>query len=173
MNIHEKLTEAHSRQISEQIKTYVGDDSVRFEQLLECFASRDAKVAQRAAMAVGKCLDVNPQLGRPYMGTMIEHLKAPKHDAIARAVVRWLQTEDVPSELMGELAEICFELASSMQTPIAIKVFAMTVLANICEKEPVLASELKAIIEYQMPFGSAGFRSRGGKILKRLDQLIG
>jgi hypothetical protein len=51
-----------------------------------------------------------------------------------------------------------------------VKVFGMTVLANLCEKLPELKNELRIIIEDQMPYGSAGFKSRGSKILKKLQQ---
>jgi len=52
--------------------------------------------------------------------------------------------------------------------PIAIRVFAMTVLANLADTYPEIKGELIAVIEDQMPYGSAGFISRGKKILKKL-----
>ena len=48
----------------------------------------------------------------------------------------------------------------------------MTVLYNITLKIPELADELKIIIEDQMPYGSAGFKSRGKKILKGLQKAL-
>jgi hypothetical protein len=44
----------------------------------------------------------------------------------------------------------------------------MTVLANLAKKLPELKNELVPLIEDQMPFGSAGFISRGRKVLKEL-----
>jgi hypothetical protein len=52
--------------------------------------------------------------------------------------------------------------------PIAVRVFSMTVLCNLAGKLPELKNELIPLIEDQMPYGSAGFISRGRKVLKDL-----
>ncbi len=44
----------------------------------------------------------------------------------------------------------------------------MTVLEKICRKIPELKPELRLIIEEQLPHGSAAFKNRGNRILKRL-----
>ena len=79
-----------------------------------------------------------------------------------------MQDVDVPENLIGEVVDICFGLMESNNTPIAVKVFSMTVLANISIKEPDLKNELALIIEDQMPYGSVGFRNRGAKILNKI-----
>ena len=48
----------------------------------------------------------------------------------------------------------------------------MTVLYNLCKKEPDLANELRILIEEQMLYGTAGFKSRGKRILKELKKLL-
>ena len=47
----------------------------------------------------------------------------------------------------------------------------MTVLSNIACQFPELKDELIMTIEEHMPFGSAGFVSRGRKVLNRLNKL--
>jgi hypothetical protein len=54
--------------------------------------------------------------------------------------------------------------------PIAVRVFSMSVLANITRHEPDLKKELRIIIEDQLPFASAGFRARAKKVLKELEK---
>jgi hypothetical protein len=82
--------------------------------------------------------------------------------------LRLLQDREIPDTVLEEAADVGFKIMESKGEPIAVKVFAMTMLANICKKVPELKNELKLIIEDQMPYGSAGFRSRGGKILRQL-----
>jgi hypothetical protein len=69
------------------------------------------------------------------------------------------------------LANICFGYLSDPKEPIAVRVFSMTVLANMAKENPELKNEIIPIIEDQLPFGSAGFRSRGTKVLKILKSL--
>jgi hypothetical protein len=47
----------------------------------------------------------------------------------------------------------------------------MDVIFNIVKKFPELKEELKLAIEEQMPFGSAGYKSHGGKVLKALNKI--
>jgi hypothetical protein len=46
----------------------------------------------------------------------------------------------------------------------------MTVLANIIDDQPDMKKELKLILEDQLPYGSAAFKSRGNKVLKKITE---
>jgi hypothetical protein len=61
----------------------------------------------------------------------------------------------------------CVEQHPALVKPHSRKLIS-TVLANLVEKQPGLKSELRIIIEDELPYGSAGFLSRGKKILKKL-----
>ena len=114
--------------------------------------------------------DKHPFLIKPYLPLLVKQLHNPKHDAVKRNVLRILQFIDIPDEVMGELADLCFNFLTSSKEAIAIKVFAMTILERIVRQYPELTQELIIIIEDQMPYGSAGFKSRGTKILKALKK---
>jgi hypothetical protein len=80
-----------------------------------------------------------------------------------------LQFIEIPPALQGIAAEACFENLSS-EEPVAVKVFAMTVIANLCKDYPELKSELVPLIEDQLPFATAGFRSRARKVLRQIEK---
>ncbi|MBC8173897.1 MAG: hypothetical protein H7X71_08330, partial [Chitinophagales bacterium] len=82
---------------------------------------------------------------------------------------RILQNIEIPKSLLGMAATICFELLADINEPVAIRCFSMTVLANISEKEPDIKNELRLLIEEQLPFGTAGFKSRARKVLKSIS----
>ena len=67
---------------------------------------------------------------------------------------------------------MAFELLISRKEPVAVKVFAMTVLYNLSQEIPEIKSELKIVLEDQLPYGSAGFKNRGAKIISKLEQEI-
>ena len=72
---------------------------------------------------------------------------------------------------MGQLVDLCFERMLSGTVPVAIKVHCMEILFNIVKAEPDLKGELRLAIESRMNQETAGFRSRGRKILKQLHKL--
>ncbi|UII32962.1 hypothetical protein LVD17_03860 [Fulvivirga ulvae] len=169
VDIREELLKEHSKSNANKIARYISDDARRFGLLMVLFLSNEYRVTQRAAQVVSICTDNYPDLISPYLKQLILNLRNDIHDAVKRNSLRILQNIELPDSLHGEMADIGFSILASGEEPVAIKVFAMTVLANLCKREPDLKNELQIIIEDQMPYGSAGFISRGSKILKRLQ----
>ena len=66
--------------------------------------------------------------------------------------------------------DICFKYLGSPKEALAVKVFSMSVLGNLAKKYPEIKSELKLIIEDQLPEQTAGFKSRAKKVLDQLGK---
>jgi hypothetical protein len=62
----------------------------------------------------------------------------------------------------------CFEYITSENETVAVKVFSMTILANLSKVYPEIKPELKLILEEHWDQKTAGFKSRAKKILKTL-----
>ena len=168
MDIKNELLKELSKQRAEKITDYIGTDPDRFEILIDLLLGEEYRVTQRAAFTLSHVFDRHPHLIEPYLDKLVYNLRNKVPVAVVRNTVRFLQFVEIPDHLIGEVTDICFGLLESGDSPIAVKVFAMTVLANVCEKEPDLKNELAIIIEDQLPYGSAGFKNRGTKILKKI-----
>ncbi|MEO0571764.1 MAG: hypothetical protein AAF039_08665 [Bacteroidota bacterium] len=68
------------------------------------------------------------------------------------------------------MAEVCFDWLIG-EHKVATKVFAMTSLFYLGERFNWVRPELKSVLELQIAGGTAGFKSRGGKILDKLRNL--
>lgn len=170
MDIQGTLESGHSKEITIEIADYVGISSERFAALMDCFFSDTKMISQRASWAVGLCGERHPELINPYLDRMLDLLEQPVHNAIKRNTVRIMADMEVPEELLGKAAEICFKLLDDPKAAIAVRVFSMSVLFNIVKREPDLAGELRIVLEDHYPHGSAGFKSRSRKILKALSK---
>jgi len=168
LNIKEALLEEHSKSQTLKIKRFIGSNQERFKELIDLILAEEYRIVQRASWAVKHCCDTNPMFIYPYLGDLIPRLRKPLHDAYKRNVLQILSLLDVPDEYIGDLADICFESLENRKEAVAIRVHAMQNLHNICFKEPELANELKLFIEEFMPHESAGFKSRGKKIIDSL-----
>jgi predicted RNA methylase len=154
------------------IVDYIGTDKKQFDQLMSLFFSDDNRLAQRAAWVMSHCVEKQPKLATPYLEKLIKHLYRSNEDAIKRNSLRILQYVEIPKPLWGETLEKCFEYLESNNEAIAIRAFSMTVAYNISQQVPELKPELKALIEEIIIFGSAGLKSRGNKILRKLEKEI-
>ena len=170
MDLKAEILREYSKPNAQRISRYIGDDQKRFDELMVLFLNDTYRVTQRAAWIVSHCIDQHPHLIKLHLKSIIANLSGPVNVAVKRNTVRVLQFLEIPKSLMGPLAEICFQYLQSTSETVAVKVFSMTILANITKTIPELKNELRIIIEDQMPYGSAGFISRGKKILRALEQ---
>jgi hypothetical protein len=169
INIDEELRKPQNKNRTLQIAKYIGDDQEKFKELIGIFLKGQARVTQMSAAVLNACVSTHPALISPYIHVILENLKNNVHNAVVRNTIRILQFVQIPEESLGLAADICFTLLQSAKEPVANRVFAMTVLFNISQKHQELKPELKLIIEDNMTYGSAAFKSRGAKILKKLE----
>lgn len=171
MNIEQELLKEHSRRQADKIARYVSSSRKKMAELMDIFFNGSFRMNQKASWPMNIVAEKHPEMIRPYLEKMLANLDNDVHDAVRRNTIRMMQFIDVPGELMGKTADVCFRFLNSNDQPIAVKVFSMTVLYNICLREPGLKNELKISIEDQLENASAGFKSRGHKILTKLEAL--
>ena len=171
MSLQEEILKEYSKPYTVYLSKKIGPDQEAFDELIDLLLHGKTVETQRAAWIMSHCLDEHPWLIENHVESLILNLQNDVNDVVKRNTVRVLQFVDIPEDLLGIAAEICFSFLSSGKEPVAIKAHSMTILFNIVKKYPELKEELRLTIEEQLPFGSAGIRSRGNKILKALEQL--
>jgi hypothetical protein len=169
MDLKKEILKAHSKFQTDKIIGYVGNDPLRFKLLVNTFLEGPYRITQRAAWPLSYCVIQHPALVKPYLKTLLDHLhKDGIHDSVKRNTLRFLQFTDIPKRYHGIIVDLCFGYLHNKKEPVAIQVFAMTVLYNLAQVNPDLKQELKIIIEDQLPYGKPAFISRAKKILKFL-----
>ena len=172
MKLREEILKEHSKAQCTKIVRWVGSSQLRFDELFHLFLYDEYRVVQRAAWPVSYCVDAYPVLINKHWKTLMQHLKKPGlHDAVKRNSIRFMQQIDLPEKYHGAIMDLCFAYMESAKESLAVKVFSMSVLANLAKHYPEIKAELKLIIEDQLPHQSAGFKSRAKKVLKQLEQL--
>jgi hypothetical protein len=162
----EPLYQPYKSHIS-RLADAIGQDPKRFADLMAQFFSNETHLNQPAAGVMSACLDRYPFLLLPHQEALVLHLNPDLPGYIKRNTLRALQYRDIPPALQGSLADTCFRFLAAREPP-AIKVYALTVIANLARTEPDLNNELKLVIEDQWPYASPAFKSRAGKILQAL-----
>ena len=174
MNLTDVLAQAPSATTLRKVTGYIGNDPKRFAELVRLFLAGPYRLTQRAAGPLLRCVQNKPQLVQPHLRTFLKQLAQPgQHDSIKRNVLRLLQHIEIPIRLQGVTADTAFRLLADRSEPVAIRVFAMTVSANLAKHQPALANELCLLIEDELPYGTAAFVSRGTKTLKLLRSARG
>ncbi len=169
MDLRKTILAEHSKKNCNRIVKWVSNSQKRFDELFRLFLNDEYRVVQRAAWPVSYVAIAHPELMKTNFGKLIRNLRKPQLPvAVKRNSVRLLQYLTVPKRFHGELMSRCFEYLTSVEETVAVKVFSMTILANLSRIYPEIKSELKLIIEEHWDHETAGFKSRAKKILKSL-----
>jgi len=172
MNLRDAILREHSKANTTVVAKWVGDDKQRFDALMDLFLKGEYRVTQRAAWIVSYCAEANPKLIQPYIGKMIKRATKPDvHVSVARNVARVLQFVEIPKKDLGNVVNFCFNALVDPSAAIAVQAHAMTVLTNVCKREPELKRELRTAVEALLPNGSAGIKSRARKTLAQLEKI--
>ena len=86
-------------------------------------------------------------------------------------VTRTLQYIEIPRKHLGKVVTVCFNELTNPESPIAVRVFSMYVLAKIAKHEPGIINELRVTIEQLFPHAGAGLRACRKKVLKQIDKM--
>jgi len=172
MNFRNVLMENHSVALMKSIKSKVGNDQKLFGELMKLSLSNDQTIAPRASWAALHCGDKNQELLNPWIGKMTRHLSNETHSSVKRNLLRLLQEITIPEKFRGSLIEISYKLVFSSKEPVAVKVFALTVIANQVKFHPELKSELEIVLKELMhPEAPPSILARGKMLLKKLARI--
>lgn len=170
-HIEEQLLLGHSKVIAQQLQQWIGNDAEKMDAFMQIFLGNVYRLTQRGAWVLGHISKENPLLLEPWLPQMLDAVRKPdQHVSVRRNVIRHFDIHGFPDYLLDDLADICFGFLENPNEAIAVRIFSMGVLYKICTKVPELQSELVLLIEEFLPHGSAGFKSRGKKIVAKISK---
>lgn len=172
MDLRSEILKEHSKIQAEKIVKWVGSSPERFAELMHLFLTDVYRVVQRVAWPIGIIGEKQPALIMPHLPQMLGRMtEAGVPVAVKRNVVRLLQFADIPEELHGRVMNICFDLLADVNETIAVRVFSMSVLAQLAKTYPEIKHELKLIIEDTLQHEpAAAFIARSKMVLKQLEK---
>jgi len=154
------------------IATSAIENPVIFRKLLEYSYSPDRKLAFRASWTLTKVCDKFPELIYPHLSDLIVSLPKFDNESVKRSFLRILSLSDlnnISSSNHGILAEFCFSMLRSGFSAIAVKAYSMDILYKLSIIYPELANELATSIRIMYEDASAGIKSKGKTILKKIS----
>jgi len=172
MSLASNILNIKRKHDARNIASQVVDGIYPIQELMDLFFSDDWVLCQKTSWPLTMIADKDPEILKPYIQQMINHLDRAQHDAVIRNTIRSWQAMKIPEEFEGPIYDKCFEYFADPQYAIAIRVFSMTVCSNIAMRHPSLAHEIIPIIEDHWDHGTPAWRSRGRQELKRLNSIL-
>ena len=169
--ISEQLAKEHSRANTEIIDAYIGTDPIRVAALVHILLTDTKKLHQRGSYALWKMRFKKADLLLPHLEGLLALLPNPPHESFARALTCILFSIEIPEKHLGFVADYCFSALENPNSAIAIRANSITVLINICKREPALADELELLIAEHYEQGTAAFKARAKRAYKEIENI--
>ena len=166
----EKISKLSNRSSDRQLVDYVIDNSKSFNSLINTYLEGPYRTTQRLAGALTQIATETPSMLKPHFKRIIDALNDPQAStALKRNTVRMFQFVRIPGNRQAAVIDICFRYLQDRKETIAVKVFSMSVLELLTHNHPELRRELLLVLEDELPYAGPAFRSRGFKVLKKLN----
>lgn len=125
--------------------------------------------SQRASRVVSICSCKYPELFTPYVSISIKKLDKLKSEGLRRNILKIFFEKNFKLSQRDKtyLLNICFDFLSGPYS-VSVKVYSMDILYKLSLNLPEIQRELCEVIENQLADASAGFKSRGIKLLKKV-----
>ncbi len=174
MDLRQELSQRPHKPEVLKIAAYIGSDPDRFAQLIDLVLEGDPTISKYASWLINHCMNRYPYLIQPHLEALINNLgKLKLNDPVVRSTVKALaDAGDIPEELQGHALQYCFDYLLNPKVAVAIQVHSMQTAFNISKNEPDLLRELAEVIEERLPQGTAGYKSRGKRILKEIGEIL-
>lgn len=162
------LLKAMSRAQMDKAVTWVGNDQQRWYELWNILMRNEEPISRRAAWALDIHFAKYPHMLDLDIPTLLKKLEEPCHSAIQRHLLKMLAfSPGLSEEYHGELFDLGIRYTDNPSLPIAVRVHAMELAGRIALRYPELFGELKLVLEAHFKEGSAGFKSRAKRWLKK------
>ncbi len=141
------IIQENSKNHIDRVADYIGASSERFALLIQIICENAPKYAQKASWVMEHCCDRFPFLVDPYIDQLLNQTRVDVHPGVRRAIMRSLETRSMNEDQTGVALEIAFNILSSAEEFVAIKVLAMGMILNLSKEYPELLQELKLHID--------------------------
>jgi hypothetical protein len=167
VNIKNSIIEPASFSASEgkSIASELVKSSAQLKSFVIDFLGSDIRFRQRASWVLVELAQNHQEILIPHINILVAALFEKSEDSIKRNILRIFQFMQLPKQYHEQLINYCFDIIMAKEEAIAVQVFAMSVLFNIIEDYPDLQRELVLLLEENLPYASAGYKSRAKKII--------
>jgi hypothetical protein len=172
-NILDKLENGDRRSIGrvDEVVADVLADPDLFDTLFRGILASDPLVRMRAADAVEKISADHPERLRPYKRTLIEQVAGIEQQEVRWHVAQMLPRLDWSQEEQAVIVEILLGYLDDESK--IVKTFTMQALADFAARDANLRPRVVGLLRELTATGSPAMKSRGRKLLARLERTTG
>ena len=171
-NYKSKLVD-NSRLLADILVKDIGNDTVRFKEMMNLALLDRYPLSMRAARVVALTAEGHPDFLIPFIPQLISRLQHLTTEGVRRSFLKTLSEHSYPfsEEQLGILADLAFTWLSDPKEAIAIRYYSIEILLIVAKLYPEIRIELKSILEELLEDQSSGLRAKSIKVINYLRKL--
>lgn len=173
MDLRKEVAQRFNKEKAHELAQSLAVSPELFKELIDLVICDDEELSKYSSWLISHTMDIDESVILPHLGTLIDNLNKPGlHDWTIRSTVKALASTEIPEDLQGIALQKCFDYLLDPKVAVAIQVHSMQTVFNISQNEPDLLRELAEVIEDGMEHGTAGYKSRGRRLLKKIRSIL-
>ena len=140
-----------------------------FEEVFEGVLDDDPIVRMRSADALEKASSKNPEYLQPFKKRLINEVSKIKQQEVRWHVAQMFSYLEVNERERDQIINILLSYIDTSDSKI-VKTFSMQTLADFAGEDKVVRPKILKILEELVKTGSPAMKSRGRKLIKKLEE---
>ncbi len=165
----DQLLEKNHKEHIHNLAVWVVNEG-RIEELLSLMVNATDRYAQKAAWVLNHVVHLQPKLLQLHASLLVNILQQDNHVGVRRSIFQALEQLTFNEDQTSFLVEESFAALTNEKESIAVQVYAMSLLFNLCQPFPELLSELRQTISFKLHEKSPGYKSRAKKIIEKINR---
>ncbi len=140
-----------------------------FEEVFEGVLDDDPIVRMRSADALEKVSSKHPEYLQPFKKRLINEVSKIKQQEVRWHIAQMFSYLEVNERERDQIINILLSYIDTSDSKI-VKTFSMQTLADFAGKDKVVRPKILKILEELVKTGSPAMKSRGRKLIKKLEE---
>lgn len=164
------LESVNSGDSRKELALFIKQKNLQVINLLDIF-NRETKARVRFTWLLGDIGEIAPELITSAVKELFSIYKETNITGFDRTMAKVFWQIGIPEPIEGEVIDLLFNWVMCPDKKVAVKVYSISALLNVCKKYPDLKQELRVVINDQLDKNSIAFKVRARDVLKELGSL--
>ena len=153
----------------DEVVQYILRNPTLFEEVFEGVLDDDPIVRMRSADALEKVSSKHPEYLQPFKKRLINEVSKIKQQEVRWHIAQMFSYLEVNERERDQIINILLSYIDTSDSKI-VKTFSMQTLADFAGKDKVVGPKILKILEELVKTGSPAMKSRGRKLIKKLEE---
>ena len=142
-----------------------------YDVLVTLIQDADRSCRMKSSWALAKATEMNPEFASPHIALFMQLLQTEKTGGVVREIYKTLACVPIPESHEGAFIDVSFEMLRDLESDLAVKYHAKTILMKYVKKYPELKNEVILSLQSVAEAHSEAWKAQVHKSIVKLEKM--